>query len=81
MGRVAIVTDSASDFDPGRAASMGIAIVPLLVTFGNDTFSGYSGLISPYTLVDGVVSGVLGAVPSVGSGPPSRASAKPLTYS
>ncbi len=39
MGRVAIVTDSASDFDPGRAASMGIAIVPLLVTFGNDTFS------------------------------------------
>jgi DegV family protein with EDD domain len=39
VGRVAIVTDSASDFDPGRAASMGIAIVPLLVTFGNDTFS------------------------------------------
>lgn len=39
MGRVAIVTDSASDFDPARAASMGIAIVPLLVTFGNDTFS------------------------------------------
>ena len=39
MGRVAIVTDSASDFDPARAASLGIAIVPLLVTFGNDTFS------------------------------------------
>jgi DegV family protein with EDD domain len=39
VGRVAIVTDSASDFDPARAASLGIAIVPLLVTFGNDTFS------------------------------------------
>ena len=39
MGRVAIVTDSASDFDPGRAASLGIAVVPLLVTFGSDTFS------------------------------------------
>ena len=39
MGRVAIVTDSASDFDPARAASLGIAVVPLLVTFGNDTFS------------------------------------------
>ncbi|HUQ44717.1 MAG TPA: DegV family protein [Candidatus Limnocylindria bacterium] len=39
MSRVAIVTDSASDFDPARAASLGISIVPLLVTFGNDTFS------------------------------------------
>ena len=38
MGRVAIVTDSASDFDPARAASLGIAVVPLLVTFGNDTY-------------------------------------------
>ena len=35
MGRVAIVTDSASDFDPARAASLGIAIVPLVVSFGN----------------------------------------------
>ena len=38
MGRVAIVTDSASDMDPARAASLGITVVPLLVTFGNDTF-------------------------------------------
>ena len=38
MSRVAIVTDSASDFDPARAAFLGIAIVPLLVTFGNDTY-------------------------------------------
>ena len=39
MGRVAIVTDSASDFDPARAASMGITVVPLIVNFGKDTFS------------------------------------------
>ena len=38
MSRVAIVTDSASDMDPARAASLGIAVVPLLVTFGNDTY-------------------------------------------
>lgn len=39
MSRVAVVTDSASDFDPARAVSLGIAIVPLLVSFGNETFS------------------------------------------
>jgi DegV family protein with EDD domain len=39
VGRVAIVTDSASDFDPARAASLGISIVPLLVTFGSETYS------------------------------------------
>ena len=39
MSRVAIVTDSASDMDPARAASLGISIVPLLVSFGNDTYS------------------------------------------
>ena len=39
MGRVAIVTDSASDMDPARAESLGIAIVPLVVSFGNETFS------------------------------------------
>jgi DegV family protein with EDD domain len=38
VGRVAIVTDSASDMDPGRAASLGITIVPLAVSFGNETF-------------------------------------------
>jgi ABC-2 type transport system permease protein len=38
--------------------------------FGNGTFSGFTGLISPYTLVDGVVTGVLGASSSVGQGPP-----------
>jgi DegV family protein with EDD domain len=38
VSRVAIVTDSASDVDPARAASLGIAIVPLVLTFGNDTY-------------------------------------------
>jgi DegV family protein with EDD domain len=39
VGRVAIVTDSASDMDPARAASLGITIVPLIVNFGKESFS------------------------------------------
>jgi ABC-2 type transport system permease protein len=63
----------------GVAAVVGVLLVlsGLQVTvramaeeFGNDTFSGYTGLISPYTLVDGVVAGALGAESSVGQGPP-----------
>ena len=38
MSRVAIVTDSASDLPPETAAANGIDIVPLVVTFGNETF-------------------------------------------
>ena len=38
MSRVAIFTDSASDFDPARAASLGITVVPLIVNFGKDAF-------------------------------------------
>ena len=38
VGRVAIITDSGSDFDPAKAASLGVSIVPLLVSFGNDTY-------------------------------------------
>ena len=38
MSRVAIVTDSASDLDPGRAAALGITIVPLVVSFGAESF-------------------------------------------
>ena len=38
MRQVAIFTDSASDLDPTRAAEEGISIVPLLVTFGSDTY-------------------------------------------
>lgn len=39
MGRVAIVTDSASDFNPARAAELGITVVPLIVNFGQQAFS------------------------------------------
>ncbi len=38
--------------------------------FGQDTFAGYAGLLSPYSLVDGVVSTVLGGESSVQVGPP-----------
>ena len=38
MGRVAIVTDSAADLDPARAAALGISVVPLAVSFGEETF-------------------------------------------
>jgi DegV family protein with EDD domain len=38
MGRVAIVTDSASDMDPARAAALGITVVPLVVNFGSESF-------------------------------------------
>jgi DegV family protein with EDD domain len=38
VGRVAIVTDSASDLDPARAKGLGIAVVPLVVSFGAETF-------------------------------------------
>ena len=38
MSHVAIITDSASDLDPARAAALGIAVVPLVVTFGTETF-------------------------------------------
>ena len=38
MSPVAIFTDSASDMDPAVAAAEGISIVPLLVTFGSQSF-------------------------------------------
>ena len=38
MTHVAIVTDSASDLDADRAASLGVTIVPLAVTFGTESF-------------------------------------------
>jgi len=38
VSRVAIFTDSASDMDPAVAAAEGIHVVPLLVTFGSETF-------------------------------------------
>jgi DegV family protein with EDD domain len=38
LSRVAIFTDSASDLDPAIAAAEGIGVVPLMVTFGPDTY-------------------------------------------
>lgn len=38
MTHVAIVTDSASDLALDRAASLGVTIVPLAVTFGSESF-------------------------------------------
>jgi ABC-2 type transport system permease protein len=51
-------------------AGLQAAVRGMAEEFGNDTFSGYTGLISPYTLVDGVVSGLLGAESSIGQEPP-----------
>jgi DegV family protein with EDD domain len=38
MSRVAIVTDSASDLSPERGSQLGITVVPLLVSFGDEEF-------------------------------------------
>lgn len=38
MSPVAIVTDSAADLDPAVAAALGISVVPLLVSFGAESF-------------------------------------------
>ena len=63
----------------GVAAVVGVLLVlsglqatvmAMAAEFGNDTFAGYTGLISPYTLVDGVVSGLLGAETSIIEEPP-----------
>ena len=47
MSRVAIFTDSASDLDPADAAASGIRIVPLIVSFGNETFKAGVELSGP----------------------------------
>ena len=47
MSRVAIFTDSASDLDPTEAAAMGIVVVPLLVTFGSETYKAGVDLSGP----------------------------------
>jgi DegV family protein with EDD domain len=38
VSHVAIVTDSASDMAPARAADLGISVVPLVVNFGPESF-------------------------------------------
>jgi DegV family protein with EDD domain len=44
MSPVAIITDSASDLSPGRAEELGIVVVPLLVSFGDEEFQAGVGL-------------------------------------
>ena len=38
LSRVAIFTNSASDLDPTDAAARGIAVIPLIISFGDETF-------------------------------------------
>ena len=38
MARVAVITNSASDLDPAEAAEAGVSVVPLIVTFGPDSY-------------------------------------------
>jgi DegV family protein with EDD domain len=38
MTRVAVITDSASDLEPAEAAEAGFSVVPLIVTFGADSY-------------------------------------------
>ena len=38
MGRIAVFTDSASDLEPADAAAAGIHVVPLIVSFGSDSY-------------------------------------------
>ena len=38
MTRVAVITDSASDLEPAEAADAGFSVVPLIVTFGPDSY-------------------------------------------
>jgi DegV family protein with EDD domain len=38
MSRVAVITDSASDLEPAEAAEAGFSVVPLIVTFGPDSY-------------------------------------------
>ena len=38
MARIVFVTDSASDLDPAVAMAHGIRVVPLVVSFGSDTY-------------------------------------------
>ena len=52
-----------------------IAVSEMAAEFGSETFLAYTGLISPYTLVDGVVTAVLDAETSIGQGPPGAVGA------
>ena len=47
MVRIAVVTDSASDLSPDRAAAAGIVVVPLIVNFGPESFRAGTELSTP----------------------------------
>jgi DegV family protein with EDD domain len=47
VSRVAIVTDSASDLSPDRAAAAGITVIPLIVSFGDQSFKAGTELPTP----------------------------------
>jgi DegV family protein with EDD domain len=47
LSRVAIFTDSASDLDPADAAASGIHIIPLIVSFGKETYKAGVELSGP----------------------------------
>lgn len=80
LGSVGLVIAA---FTPRRGLGVAAVVAVLLVlggvsaaikgiahNAGNDAVSGYAGLISPYTLVDGVQSWALSAKPSTITGPP-----------
>ena len=75
MSRVAIVTDSASDFDPREAAALGITVVPLIVNFGAETFSAGVNLSTDDVL--GADEGARLAVPDDRGVQPGRLPAAP----
>ena len=60
-------------------AGLQAAVQGMADEFGNEVFSGYAGLISPYTLVDGVSAGLLGAESSIGQAPPGALGAAVFT--
>ena len=52
-------------------SGMQVAVMAMSLEFGNATFQGYTALLSPYPLVDGIVSGLLGAdSTTIAGGPP-----------
>jgi len=44
MANVAVVTDTSSDLTPEQAAQAGVRLVPLTVSFGDETFEAVTGL-------------------------------------
>jgi ABC-2 type transport system permease protein len=60
-------------------SGMQVAVMAMAEELGDATFTGYTGLLSPYTLVDGVVTGVLRGESSIAEGPPGALGAVVFT--